>query len=97
MPTFDNSANTVEFPPAVPTGVMPNEPSSANFVERRSRRETDIGTERRQFCNSYEGLSPEAAVLGEAVDRYKMRNRRRFITYEEILTVIRELGYAKQA
>ena len=52
------------------------------------------GVERRnQFGNSYEGLSPDAQELAEAIDQYKLQNRRRFITYEEMLFVIKSLGY----
>ena len=49
--------------------------------------------ERRQFANSHEGLSPEAAELAQAIDGYKLRHRRRFITYEEMLAVVKSLGY----
>ncbi len=49
--------------------------------------------DRRQFGNSHEGLSPDAAELAQAIDHYKMRHRRRFITFEEMLAVIRSLGY----
>lgn len=68
-----------------------------DFVDRRSY-ESAPGSparERRQFGNSHEGLSPTARELAEAVDQYKLANRRRFITYEEILTVIQSLGYRK--
>ena len=52
------------------------------------------GVERRnQFGNCYDGLSPEAQQLAEAIDQYKLQNRRRFITYEEMLSVIKSLGY----
>ncbi len=64
------------------------------FVDRRSY---DVGEaparERRQFTNSYEELSPEARQLATAVDQYKMSHRRRFITYEEMLEVVKSLGY----
>jgi len=49
--------------------------------------------ERRQFGNSHEGLSPEAAELARAIDQYKLLHRRRFITFEEMLGVIKSLGY----
>jgi len=49
--------------------------------------------ERRQFTNSHEELSPDAAELARAIDAYKLRHRRRFITYEEMLGVVRSLGY----
>ena len=51
--------------------------------------------ERRQFSNSHDALSPEARELAMAIDEYKLRHRRRFITYEEMLSVIQSLGYKK--
>jgi hypothetical protein len=68
-----------------------------SFVERRNYDVGGLvhGTERRQFANSHEGLSPEAQELAVAVDTYKLRHRRRFITYEEMLAVIKTLGYKK--
>jgi hypothetical protein len=68
-----------------------NEP----FVDRRRREESGRGYERRQFANSYEELSPHARELGQAVDQYKFRHHRRFITYEELLNVVQSLGYHK--
>lgn len=67
------------------------------FVDRRSYA---LGSgrpavERRQFSNSHEGLSPDARELAVAIDQYKLNHRRRFITYEEMLSVIQELGYHK--
>jgi len=38
----------------------------------------------------------DAIELAEAIDRYKLTHRRRFITYEELHGVITELGYTKQ-
>jgi hypothetical protein len=51
--------------------------------------------ERRQFADSYETLSPDAAELGHAIDQYKMLHRRRFITHEELLCVVKSLGYSR--
>ena len=53
------------------------------------------GRERRQFSNSHDELSLEAAELAQAIDGYKLAHRRRFITYEEMLSVVRSLGYAR--
>jgi hypothetical protein len=66
-----------------------------------NRRDYDHGTaapgrERRQFANSHEGLSPEAKELALAVDQYKLAHRRRFITYEEMLCVLKSIGYHKE-
>ena len=33
--------------------------------------------------------------LALAIDRYKLAHRRRFITYEEMLSVVKSLGYSK--
>ncbi len=67
------------------------------FVDRRN-----YGTghdvpvrERRQFSNSHEGLSPNARELAMAIDEYKLRHRRRVITFEDMLSLIESLGYAK--
>ena len=51
--------------------------------------------ERRQFANTHEGLSPDAEELGMAIDQYKLRHRRRFITFEEMLAVVKSLGYRR--
>ena len=69
----------------------------ATFVDRRQN-ETggkSPSGERRQFANSHEGLSPEARELALAIDHYKLAHRRRFITYEEMLFVVKSLGYQK--
>jgi hypothetical protein len=69
----------------------------ATFVDRRSygpgHGSPDL--ERRQFTNSHEELTPEARELAKAIDGYKLRHRRRFITFEEMLAVVKELGYHK--
>ena len=74
-----------------------NQPETS-FVDRRSPRSgASNGLERRQFGNSHIGLSPDARELAEAIDNYKLLNRRRYITFEEMLTVIHALGYQKDA
>ena len=67
------------------------------FVDRRNY-QVQGGTphrERRQFTNSHEELSPEARALAQAIDSYKLVHRRRFITYEEMLSVVKSLGYRR--
>ncbi len=68
-----------------------------SFVDRRGPVSTDGEPlfERRQFANSYEELSPDAADLARAIDGYKVQHRRRFVTFEEMLSVIKSLGYSK--
>jgi hypothetical protein len=53
------------------------------------------GVERRQFADGRSELSPEARELADAVDSYKRTHRRRFITHEEMVAVIKSLGYHK--
>ncbi|MCL2305100.1 MAG: hypothetical protein FWC43_07125 [Planctomycetaceae bacterium] len=69
------------------------------FVQRRGMNPQQggppAGADRRQFGNCYDGLSPDAQELAVAIDGYKLENRRRFITYEEMLSVIVGLGYHK--
>ena len=52
-------------------------------------------SERPQFANSHEGLSPEACDLARVIDGYKLVHRRCFITYEEMLWAIKSLGYQR--
>jgi len=73
------------------------EQNTAAFADRRqggtnSRKE---GGERRQFVDSRQTFRPEVIELAEAVDQYKLRHRRRFITFEELYDVMSELGYHK--
>jgi len=80
-------------PAETPTTEMP----ATEFVDRRNY---GIGQdvpvrERRQFSNSHDGLSPDARELAMAIDEYKLRHRRRFVTFEEMLALIESLGYAK--
>ena len=72
-------------------------PPDARFTERRSY-DPGVGRparERRQFANSHEELSTDARELALAIDEYKLVHRRRFITYEEMLSVVKSLGYRK--
>ncbi len=72
------------------------EQQPAAFVDRRqSSQGRRDGVERRQFVDSRQTFRPEVLELAEAVDQYKLRHRRRFITYEELYEVIAELGYRK--
>jgi hypothetical protein len=67
------------------------------FVDRRSYSNPTGAPqrERRQFTNSHDELSPEARELAQAIDSYKLMHRRRFITYEEMLSVVKSLGYKR--
>jgi hypothetical protein len=72
-------------------------PVTEPFVDRREYRSTyrPGTTERRQFTDSHEHLSDEARELALAIDEYKLLHRRRFITYEEVLQIVKSLGYSK--
>jgi hypothetical protein len=67
------------------------------FIDRRNASDPveGPGRERRQFVNSYEELSPEAAELARAIDTYKLSHRRRFINFEEMLAIFKSLGYSR--
>lgn len=68
------------------------------FIDRRQTTgdASAPGRERRQFTNSHEELSPDARELAVAIDSYKLMHRRRFITFEEMLSVVKSLGYTKR-
>lgn len=68
---------------------------SPPFVDRREPGKRTSGSERRQFASSHQGLSDDARELALAIDGYKLEHRRRYITFEEMLHVIRKLGYHK--
>ena len=68
-----------------------------HFVERRqsaANRRSD-GPERRQFRDGELSKRPEVVELADAVDRYKMKHHRRFVTFDELFDVMQELGYHK--
>ncbi len=67
------------------------------FLDRRTQHHSENGPviERRQFANSYDDLSPDAAELARAIDGYKLQHRRRFINFEEMLAIIKSLGYRR--
>jgi hypothetical protein len=68
------------------------------FVDRRQSSGSVKGSgERRQFGNSYHNLSTAGKQLAEAIDAYKLEHRRRYITTDELLGVLTELGYEQRA
>jgi len=78
-------------------GTTPNAATDEQFEDRRlgGHVRSTPGLERRQFSDSHSNLSKEAAELGRTIDQYKLVNRRRYITYEEMLSIIKDLGYSK--
>jgi len=82
--------------PSVPADGMNSKVSgepASSFVDRRAAA-SDAGlAERRQFGSTHSDLSPDARELAVAIDRYKLEFRRRYITCEEMLAVVKKLGY----
>jgi len=72
-------------------------PRAAEFEDRRNSmvRRDSPGLERRQFSDNHDSLSAGAAELGRAVDQYKLQHRRRYVSYEELLAIVKSLGYSK--
>lgn len=66
----------------------------ANRRDYTTQEESPI-CERRQFSSTHDGLSPDARELAQAIDHYKVQHRRRFITFEEMMSVIKSLGYRR--
>jgi hypothetical protein len=71
------------------------ESSQSGFTERRASSVDGRRSERRQFGSSHNDLSPDARELAVAIDRYKIDSRRRYITCEEMLAVVKQLGYRR--
>ena len=76
------------IPAEDPEGFVHRKPASSKYEE--------VGIERRQFPNADVKLSPAAQELGKMIDVYKMTHGIQRINFEELLMVMRSLGYAKQ-
>ena len=83
-----------EFSTSAPTPVF-----ATDFSDRRDphKQRQSNGLERRQFTDSRDHYSDDAAELGKAIDQYKLMHRRRFINYEELLAIVKSVGYEKKA
>lgn len=82
-------------PAAVAVGASASGVFGGASSQAASAPPTGIERERRSFADAYEGLSPGAVELAQAIDNYKAQQRRRFITYEEMLAIVLSLGYRK--
>ncbi|OYP29827.1 hypothetical protein [Rhodopirellula sp. MGV] len=69
--------------------------NNPGFVDRRKQGGSRVTGERRQFGSSHSGLSQAGRELALAIDQYKLQNHRRYITCDEMLHVISQLGYHK--
>ncbi|MFG0267713.1 MAG: hypothetical protein ACF8AM_21570 [Rhodopirellula sp. JB055] len=87
-----NSGNSDVVTQGTPSsGSMPRQ-------DRRRNRGSSSGSfasERRQFGSSHADLSDDGRELAAAIDSYKMSHHRRYITCDEMLVVMRQLGYSK--
>ena len=71
-------------------------PDNNEFVDRRSPAAAgQQQAERRQFGSSHSGLSPAGRELAVAIDEYKVQHHRRYLTCDEMLSVMTKLGYKK--
>ncbi len=72
-------------------------PTTGDFVDRRQPAldGNHNPAERRQFGSSHTGLSDEGRELALAIDQYKVQHHRRYLTCDEMLSVICDLGYSK--
>lgn len=84
----------VESDAANPSGAQGGS-VEAGFVDRRRRGGAPDRGERRQFGSTHLDLSDEGRELALAIDRYKVENHRRYLTCDELLSVIRGLGYER--
>lgn len=76
--------------------VIQPENQAPGFIDRRRSASTAPGgIERRQFQDSRAAGRPEVNEFASAVDEYKLNNRRRFITYEELYDIFMKLGYSR--
>ena len=76
----------------LPTG--DSQSDGQDFVDRRhAEPEAKPSAERRQFGSSHLDLSNEGRELALAIDAYKVENHRRYLTCDELVIVMKLLGY----
>lgn len=76
--------------------ISENSASPTDFVDRRNSGEAvKSHAERRQFGSSHFGLSDAGRELALAIDQFKVQHHRRYLTCDEMLTVLTSLGYSK--
>ena len=91
LPT-DNATPNPNF--VVGPGGAAGQTEQSQFVDRRSASDNTVG-ERRQFGSSHSGLSEAGRELALAIDQYKLQHHRRYITCDEMLAVLHQLGYSR--
>ena len=100
--SFLNPSNSVpaslvseSFVVAPQSAVSAQPTETDSFFDRRTLPPTPDVSERRQFGSSHTGLSEAGRELAIAIDKYKLENRRRYITCDEMLAVIASIGYGR--
>jgi hypothetical protein len=84
------------LPVIVPVRGQSPDRSTESFSDRRQSGEEGAGQqERRQFGSSHRDLSKDGRELALAIDRYKLDHHRRYLTCDELLSVISSLGYRR--
>lgn len=95
LTSHSQAADPSSFAISANSGHSPSDPA-AGFVDRRSMAERKPAhSERRQFGSSHFGLSDDGRELALAIDQYKVQHHRRYLTCDEMLTVLSNLGYSK--
>ncbi|TWU43065.1 hypothetical protein Q31b_21020 [Novipirellula aureliae] len=89
-----NAGDAFAISNAIPVKKKSAENSERAFVERRKSAFKSRG-ERRQFGSSHAGLTEPGRELALAIDQYKVEHHRRYITCDEMLTVMLSLGYSR--
>lgn len=69
---------------------------NGEFNDRRRSEGRAAGRERRQFGSSHAELSPAGRELARAIDQYKVDHHRRYLTCDELLGVLLDLGYVRE-
>ena len=89
-------SNSIAAVPKADSAASNQSFSEPAFADRRRESEgPSSANERRQFGNSHQGLSDDGRELALAIDRYKLENHRRYLTCDEMISVLGDLGYAK--
>jgi hypothetical protein len=89
--------SSISAQPLSPSSFAVGTGASDGFVDRRSADgKPKHPSERRQFGSSHAGLTDDGLELAAAIDQYKVEHHRRYLTCDEMLSVLHDLGYSKQ-
>ena len=96
-PTVSNNATTASSALTVSAALADRTASpDRSFVDRRQTAgDVNPIAERRQFGSAHLDLSEAGRELAVAIDQYKIQHHRRYLTCDEMLKVLGDLGYRK--